>query len=91
MMLQKTKTKKAIEFENFLCEYAITKDRFSGGQYSYGIAINLYTDGVLADSCHIKNITTCKEKSDSLLKILMNGFVTPITCLEVVDDFLAVN
>jgi hypothetical protein len=73
-------------------EYYLISDVYEGEDVpfhnAYGIEIRLCLQGKLLDINSIADITSSKEKAESLIKLFSEASVTPVALKDVIEDTL---
>lgn len=80
----------AAEISRIELEYYLVREdsEESVGETAYGIAI-VKRDGEYTETEKTGGISYCEEEVRSILKLLIDGMVTPIGLLEIVDDLVS--
>lgn len=84
----------AIYLEYFLIESEIEDIDELKGMKTYGIEIVKKTDETFADSfaesAAVKNISTSKNKTEKIIQLLSDNYVTPVALDYVLEDIVGI-
>lgn len=76
---------------SFKLNYFLTqKQSVEEDQVIYGVAVTKEGEGILEEEV-VDNLSYQREDVESMLSILANNLVTPISMVEILDDLVTVN